>query len=62
MPEVDIEAFNKAQSAKWMHLPNAFTGDLADELCKREGVQSMMLKSGEHFTFYGPGKLIILKG
>ena len=57
----DDGLFDKAQVAKYMHLPYAFTCDLVGELSKREGVQSVTVASGDRFEFHGPGKVMFVK-
>lgn len=59
----NVERLNKAQTAKWMHLPNAFTIDLVKELCGRDGVYSRQLRRGESFQYTAPSnaKLIIVE-
>jgi len=56
----EVERFNKAMSAKYMLLGDAFTRDLVDELSKRDGVSSMKLGQGEKFEFHGPGTVLFI--
>ena len=60
MQDPEIEAFNEAQSVKWMKLPKAYTVDLADELSRREGVTSRKLFRGDRLELYGPCRVIIV--
>ncbi len=60
MSDVDTDTFDKAEVAKWTHLPNAFTGDLVEELVKRRGVQCMDVPDGGRFEFFGPGKIVFV--
>ena len=57
----DVERFNRQQSVKWMHLPDAHRRDLVSELCKRDGVSAMRLDAGERFEFHGQGVLIFVE-